>query len=80
MPTFMFFLHGQKVDEMKGADPTGLRQKTQQWALQSNQPVRLFERMCPFCGAAVIILLNVPNRSRIFYFTEYEHCHYSVSL
>ena len=38
MPTFMFFLHGQKVDEMKGADPTTLQQKIQQWALQSNQP------------------------------------------
>jgi ribosomal protein S27AE len=75
MPTFMFFLHGQKVDEMKGADPTGLRQKTQQWALQSNQPVRLFERMCPFCGAAVIIPFPTDvahlesQKSRIFYFT-----------
>ncbi|CAB3982567.1 thioredoxin 1 [Paramuricea clavata] len=37
MPTFLFFIHGQKVDEMKGADPASLQQKIQQWALQSNQ-------------------------------------------
>jgi hypothetical protein len=39
MPTFLFFIHGQKVDEMKGADPASLQQKIQQWALQSNQSV-----------------------------------------
>ncbi|XP_028393303.1 protein disulfide isomerase-like 2-1 [Dendronephthya gigantea] len=37
MPTFLFFLHGQKVDEMKGADPETLREKIQQWAIQSSQ-------------------------------------------
>ncbi len=30
MPTFMFFKNGQKVDEIKGADPHGLASKVQQ--------------------------------------------------
>jgi hypothetical protein len=72
----MFFLHGQKVDEMKGADPTGLRQKTQQWALQSNQPVRLL-RECVLSVVLSLYFLMFPTdithlesqKSRIFYFT-----------
>ena len=31
MPTFFFYKNRKKVDEMQGADPTGLEDKINQW-------------------------------------------------
>lgn len=36
MPTFLFFFGGSKVDEIKGADPSALETKINQWSIQSN--------------------------------------------
>ena len=42
MPTFMFFKNGNKVDEMKGADPTVLESKIKQWIATVNVIVCMF--------------------------------------
>ena len=31
MPTFFFFKNRKKVDEMQGANPTGLEERINQW-------------------------------------------------
>ena len=31
MPTFFFYKKGKKVDELQGADPTGLEDRINQW-------------------------------------------------
>ena len=39
MPTFLFFKNGNKVDEMKGADPVTLESKIKQWIGATNKIV-----------------------------------------
>ena len=40
MPTFLFFLNGNKVDEMNGGDPVTLESKIKQWIGATNKIVR----------------------------------------
>ena len=40
MPTFLFFKNGNKVDEMKEADPVTLESKIKQWTGATNKIVR----------------------------------------